>query len=93
MQFCVCALVWYISYSQTTFAARAFFFDYSDALFEGWKRKVGWAPRAQATFMQLIGWDFGAHPINFHPLPSAEGRILPSTALRVENHMRTHRAR
>ena len=72
-----------------------------------WLLKVVWAPRAQATFVRFmgwasstqptfsrfIGWDFGAHPINFHPLPSAEGRILPSTALRVENHMRTHRAR
>ncbi len=25
--------------------------------------EVVWAPRARASFMQLIGWDFGAHPI------------------------------
>ena len=41
----------------------------------------------------FIGWDFGAYPINFHPLPSAEGRILPSTALRVGSRRRRHRVR
>ena len=72
-----------------------------------WLLKVVWAPRAQATFvrfmgwasstqpifLRFIGWDFGVHPIKPRLLPRAEGRLLPSTALRVENHMRRHRAR
>ena len=41
------------------------------------RSEVVWAPRAQTIFVQLIGWDFGAHPINYHPHPMAEERIQP----------------
>ena len=61
--------------------------------FWGVKEKSGVGPKGPGHFYATYRVGLWGHPINFHPLPSAEGRILPSTALRVENHMRTHRAR
>ena len=40
-----------------------------------------------------IGVDFGATPINSHPLLSAEGRLLPSTARPSGSRRRRHRVR
>ena len=109
MQICVWRLVGNISFSQIAFVGEPFSLTTVTRFLrqEGglgrfgpdlvvvfvWLLKVVWAPRAQATYMQLIGWDFGAYPINFHPLPSAEGRTLPSAALRVGSHRKRHRAR
>ena len=72
------------------FAAKAFSLTTVTRLL---RSEVVWVPRAQATFMQLIGWDFGATPINFHPPPMAEGRLQLSAALRVGNRRRRHHAR